>query len=261
MPEGPCPRAGDRALALVLLGCWRCVLHATAVWLQALFCKDKHGLVWRWCSRHGVWEHPDKFRGARRSCLGHLFPGASPPPVTDVAAAPDAADTAAQTNTAAPVRVTALKRGWSKQVDTGAGEYSEYAAAQIRRLHGEGVAALVQSVTGKRTDEDGAIRDALHTLVMRGKGGSSRDAPAAAHVDVVPLAPSTCAGCGLPTAAAGFVGKSLCLTCAAGGKCGLALTDVNHALVTGHIRGRGAPPVHQRALVTDAGWCATQGGP
>lgn len=225
--------------------------------MQALFCKHSDGLVLRWCSKHGAWEHPDRFRGQHRSCDGYLFQStpctvvdttmnvdgtaAEPPSNPSTTLEATAVAAAAVTASVLPPQIPKINPAWRKQMDTSTGEYSEYAVDQVRSLYGDGVEAFMKFVTGDRDGacDEAAIRGALEVFVQRGVGGVPRGSSAVADVSTAPLAPSTCAKCGQPTAAAGFVGKSLCLLCVAGGKCGLALVDVNHALVTGHIRGKG----------------------
>lgn len=195
----------------------------------------------RWCATHKMWEHPERFGSYYRDCQDSHIPRAT----RDAAEVADAV--ARQSNPAAEIVTErlVLQREWSNQTQIVDGWT---ARRQVRAFLGRGVGKWVRQVTGKHGSTDEDIDGALTVILERLEGNVRPAVELHGFPMTSPVSPTTCACCGHPTCATGFVGKSICLLCAASGKGGLALVDANHALVTGMIHGTGMHSIHSVPL-------------
>lgn len=224
--------------------------------MQAYCCIDlKTGRKIRWCSTHGQWEPLACFSGYFRTCQGRRLPATSDEAVeaARVAAAVAAdADDAGEEETWNPE--------WGRQSML---VHGQDACAQLKGHLGYGVTKWAARVLGRDLsaidEEDNFVEEAVRKLY------DDDQAPRELTATGTPLPPApasrTCAICDQYTCPAGFVGQSVCLTCAARGRGagGLSMIDVNHALVTGLLYGKGVWPQPCRCMCFGACACVSVG--
>lgn len=101
-------------------------------------------------------------------------------------------------------------------------------------------ALFVEMLTGEADGSDAAIDHALQVLLHVLKTGEiPKGAPAA--LPALLHTSTCCSKCGLQIAVNGYIGMSKCMLCAAQGD-GLSLMDLQHAIVSNGLRGKGALP-------------------
>lgn len=226
-----------------------CHLYAhrtVAPWMQAWFCIDpKTGRVIRWCSTHKQWEPIDGFGGYWRTCLGRALPSTSAEALeaARIAAAVAAAEHAADAMHDVEEDAVEWNVEWGRQSEVVDGQD---AVAQLRSHLGNEVINWAADVLGRDLsaieEEDHFVQAAVEKLY---EDGQATEQITATGIPVPgPPAPTTCAICAQYTCPAGFTGQSVCLPCAARGRGagGLSLIDVNHALVSGLLYGKGTLP-------------------
>lgn len=230
---------------------------------QAWYCvdlRDETKTLRRWCSTHSNWEPIESFQGFYRTCQGRKLPdtGEEAAEAARMAASvAEHADAQMRADAAADAPVEPVwRKEWGRQsviVD------GQDACEQLKSMLGDGVKDWVHKVRADHPDCDEEMSDVdvsdadvsdetinATVKLLYDRISAQRHDDSAVTVRGTPIppppVPTTCAVCGKWTCPAGFVGKSMCMACSAGGKGGMSLVDVNHALVTGHLYGKGALP-------------------
>ena len=193
----------------------------------------KTGRTERFCLSCKYFHVPSVFDGFHRTCKGKLSDRAR-------AAAAEVAARIERQNAAAAAgdgeRHVAWLPEWGDHTQVVDGQT---ARTQVKAYLGAGVADFVQKVLGRPGGSDADIDEAVQKLGERLLAGNEPPRNLSGAVGLGPVAPSTCALCGEQTTAGAFVGKSVCLPCAAAGHEGLTLLDVSHILGAGLLYGKG----------------------
>lgn len=118
------------------------------------------------------------------------------------------------------------------------------ASAQLGLVMGAALPAVLQEMAGSGDDTPENRLSAVHEIMRRAKRASTgRRRQIATNVPkATPRRPTHCVQCQRPTTIAGFGGRSVCMCCFATGAHGLSLVDLNYALESDAIGGKGAAP-------------------
>lgn len=113
------------------------------------------------------------------------------------------------------------------------------AVEHVQDYYGDGAADFVMRVLGRHGANTEDVKLAVDTLAGRLANHGMPSPGATVVCKPAAPAPSTCVLCGKTTVGAAFVGKSICLLCAASGKEGLTLLDTTLLLDGGLLYGKG----------------------